>query len=244
MGIGAILGVLASTVSAFYFKYSKEEIENGIYGFNGTLVGIAVYFLFGFSLLSTLAIISGAIFSSIILNLMKKRVPVFTAPFVLATWVLIFGIKLFHLIPLADLSLVSINSLNLFSGLTTGFGQVMFQGNIITGLIFFIAILINSRRSALYALYGSILGLLFARALNLPLEMINIGLFGYNAVLCGIALGNEKYKPFILATLGILFSVLINLSLNKGGIISLTAPFVLAIWIVLFLQKKLFRVEG
>lgn len=38
----ALLGNFVGTVTAFFSGYSKEDIEDGLYGFNGTLVGIAV----------------------------------------------------------------------------------------------------------------------------------------------------------------------------------------------------------
>ncbi|NCA77090.1 MAG: hypothetical protein EOM90_12225 [Alphaproteobacteria bacterium] len=40
MGLGAIAGNIASTITAKVLKYSDEDIKNGLYGFNGTLVGI------------------------------------------------------------------------------------------------------------------------------------------------------------------------------------------------------------
>jgi urea transporter len=68
--------------------------------------------------------------------------------------------------------------------------------------------------------------------------MINIGLFGYNAVLCGIALGTKKWNGFMLATFAILLSVLLNHGLDKIGIITLTAPFVIATWVALLVESK------
>ena len=44
MGLGAIAGNFISTISAKFLKYSEEDIKNGLYGFNGTLVGIAIWF--------------------------------------------------------------------------------------------------------------------------------------------------------------------------------------------------------
>ncbi len=120
-----------------------------------------------------------------------------------------------------------------------GVGQVMFQNNALTGILFLLAILVNSRMAAIYALYGSLLGSLFALLLALPLTAINIGLFGYNAVLCGIALGSKKWCGFLFATFAIILSVLLNYGLDKVGIITLTAPFVIATWTALLVQSKL-----
>lgn len=237
LGIGAILGTIISTNSASILKYDKGDIDNGLYGFNGTLVGIAVWFFFPISIYTIIFLIIGSYLSTIIMNVMKKRISAFTAPFVISTWLVILIISLLNLAPAISSTLAESSSLNLFSALTKGVGQVMFQGSIITGLIFIIAILVNSRVSAGYAIYGSIIGAVFALVLALPLDMINIGLFGYNAVLCAIALGDDSWKGLIFVTVAVLLSVLLNYWIGNIGIITLTAPFVLATWISLLAKK-------
>ncbi|MFA5995560.1 MAG: urea transporter [Patescibacteria group bacterium] len=85
MGLGAIAGNIISTISAKFLKYSDEDIKNGLYGFNGTLVGIAIWFFFEVNIYTVIAIIIGAVLSTVIMQTMKKRMPAFTAPFVIAT---------------------------------------------------------------------------------------------------------------------------------------------------------------
>ena len=42
MGILAVCGNIISTLTAYFSGYKHNDIKNGLYGFNGTLVGIAV----------------------------------------------------------------------------------------------------------------------------------------------------------------------------------------------------------
>ena len=42
MGILAVCGNIISTLTAYFSGYKHDDIKNGLYGFNGTLVGIAV----------------------------------------------------------------------------------------------------------------------------------------------------------------------------------------------------------
>ena len=42
MGILALGGNIISTLTAYFSGYGRDDIKNGLYGFNGTLVGIAV----------------------------------------------------------------------------------------------------------------------------------------------------------------------------------------------------------
>ena len=237
-GIGALVGNIFSTFFAKILKYSKIDIENGLYGFNGTLVGIAIFYFFGFSFVSFLIITIGAFLSTIIMHFMHKKVPAFTAPFVFATWIMILFINYFHILPILSYSIIQTNSFNLITSIFNSFGQVMLQINIVTGILFLIGIFINSKISAFYAFYGALLGTLLAVFISPPTTMINIGFFGYNAVLCAIALKeNKNKKTFLFITIAIILSVLINFYLNNYGIITLTAPFVFATWIVLYLKK-------
>lgn len=243
MGIGAILGNVVSTFTSYLFKYSKDEIENGLYGFNGTLVGIAIYFYFGFNITATIFVILGSIVSTVIMHEVKKKVPALTAPFVISTWIVIFVVWLLNAIPLLNSSFANSNSLNLLQSVTTGFGQVMFQNSIITGLLFIIGILINSKRTILYAVYGAALSIFVASALLLNISMINIGIFSYNAILCSIALGNNQKKDYLFITIAVILSVIFTYLFGKSGVIALTAPFVLSTWIVLaikyFINRKI-----
>lgn len=238
LAFGAILGNIISTYGAKLFKYDKEDIENGLYGFNGTLVGIAILFFFKFNYISILAIILGSILSTLLMYYLKKKIPAYTSPFVISTWIIIY--ILLFLFP--DYFINSGNELaykiNIFESITKGFGEVMFQDNIITGLFFVFGILVNSRKYFYYALYGSILSIIIAYIFSLPLLAINLGLFGYNAILTSMAFTENK-KSLILVSTGIVLSILILLIFNKLGIMALTAPFVISTWIVLFLSKKI-----
>lgn len=237
LGFGAIVGNVISTISAKLLKYSNEDIKNGQFGFNGTLVGIAIWFFFDVNIFTFLAIVIGSAFSTLIMHPMKEKKLAFTAPFVISAWVVMLGITLLRLTPFLSAALPQQSSPNLFSAISMGIGQVMFQGNIVTGILFLLAILVNSRVAAIYAIYGSLLGGLFAMLLTLPLSAINLGLFGYNAVLCGIALGTKKWDGLILATFAIILSVFLNYGLDQIGIIPLTAPFVIATWAALLVKK-------
>jgi hypothetical protein len=72
---------------------------------------------------------------------------------------------------------------NLGHGLFRGVGEVRFEDNLLTGVIFLIAILVNSRLSALFAVLGSAVALLTALALGADGFTIYHGLYGFNAVL-------------------------------------------------------------
>jgi urea transporter len=63
-------------------------------------------------------------------------------------------------------------------------------------------------------------------------------LFGFNGVLCGIALSGKKWRSLILAIASIVISIFLIYGMMNLGIITLTSPFVLSTWLVLLLEKR------
>ena len=56
IGIGAVIGVLAGTFTALLLKYKRDDINQGLYGYNGALVGLATVYFFGFNMPSVIAL--------------------------------------------------------------------------------------------------------------------------------------------------------------------------------------------
>src|SRR3972149_4133735 len=59
IGIGAVIGLLAGTFTALLFKYKRDDINNGLYGYNGALVGLATVYFFGFNVSAIIALFFG-----------------------------------------------------------------------------------------------------------------------------------------------------------------------------------------
>jgi len=239
MFLAALLGVLSGTAAAYLLKYSKEDIAHGLYGFNAALVGVGLLFFFQSSITLILLIIAGSALSTVIMNFMHRRkMSPYTFPFILSTWLIIALVGANGILPQQPSSPLPL-SLDLLSALSMGASQVMFQASIITGIIFFAAIAANSRANFLYALLGSLAGMLIALALSFPLGLISIGTYGYNGVLCGAAFAGRKKHAPLLAVAAVAISVIILYGFQAASIPALTAPFVFATWMVLSLSKKI-----
>lgn len=240
MGIGSLIGLLSGTLFAIISKYEKEDISKGLYGFNGALVGLALTFFFNFDFKLAVLIIIFSIFSTYIMHFMHSRkLSPFTFPFVLSTWFAFFIINYFSLVEKNIYETITFSNLNIFSAISMSFGQVMFQMSIVTGIIFLIGILLNSRPAVFYGIMGSIVGVLMGILFSFSVDLINIGIFGFNAVLCGIAFSNEKKHAFVLVLISSIFSVFIMRGFLYFDLIALTAPFVFATWITMFLRNKI-----
>lgn len=238
MGLAALFGTIISTITALVLKYPKEDIENGLYGFNGTLTGIALLCFFEVDLLICIALIFAAVFSTLTMFYLKKITTPFTAPFVLVTWLFTYTLMYFFNYPLITSSESTLNDIHVLAASSNSFGQVMFQENVITGLFFLLAILVNNKLMAIYTAYAAILGSLMSWLMIGNIIEINAGLMGYNAILCAIALVGKKWSDFLWISIAIILSTLLNKGLMMLGLITLTAPFVLITWGILKLKSN------
>ena len=241
MGVLAVSGNIISTLTAYFSDYGCDDIKNGLYGFNGTLVGIAVGVFMELSIGSLLLMAVASCIPTWIARLFsfQRSLPGFTAPFILSVWMLLG----FCTWIMPDILLVSdavndtTQGINYFQVLSFGIGQVMFQGNIWTGLFFLIGILVNSRTATFYTVLGALLPIPLAILLGIDAETLNMGLMGYNGVLCAIALGDKSWEGLVWASCSILLSVVLQIIGMNLGITTLTAPFVVSVWMIMGIQK-------
>ena len=201
MGILAVCGNIISTLTAHFSGYKYDDIKNGLYGFNGTLVGIAVGVFLQLSVGSLIMLIIASALSTWIAYFFNQQrlIPGFTAPFILAVWGML-GVCSWLIPDLLSVSYTVIDTtqnINYFQAFCLGIGQVMFQGNtILSGLCFLIGILINSRKASLYTILGALLPIPLAILLEVDATDLNAGLMGYNGVLCAIALGGTSWRKW------------------------------------------------
>lgn len=126
-----------------------------------------------------------------------------------------------------------------------GIGQVIFQDNPLSGLLFFVAIGWGSYAArapeiAIGGLLALIVATLTALWLRVEVAALNAGLYGFNAYLVGIALPTFlAVSPllWVYVVLGGAVSVVATLAMTNlmktWGVSALTAPFVLIAWLLL-----------
>lgn len=249
MAFGALLGATLGTATARLAKFDPGETAAGIYGFNATLVGIATFFFFRPGFTSVTLLVLGCIAATFVTRLMRRFLPfpTYTTPFIVTTWVLYFlGLALGAPGVTPGEPAVAGSA---FRGVANGIGQVMFQANLVTALLFVVGIALSDWQHAAWVVAASAMAVLAAnyhvtpeqRALDpeslvrrFLAENITLGLYSYNATLVAVALFLWR-RSLIPALLGILLSVPITELVPKTGLPALTAPFVLATWVVLVL---------
>lgn len=256
LGCAALLGGVASTLTAVLLGAERSHISAGLFGFNGVLVGIALlYFLEPNSLTWGYVIIAAAcstIIMSALLNLLSTwNFPALTAPFVITTLLFILASARFgrlastDILPTAGLPTAAtvegvVTFSTLMEGLFNGVAQVFFQGSLITGIIFAIGLLVSSRLAFAAALFGSFIGMLVAWGMGADEVAIRAGAFGFNCVLTAIVFAELAMKntaSFIYATLAVVATAVVfaamSAALEPLGMPALTSPFVLVVWFFL-----------
>lgn len=241
MGLAAILATVVATLFARLLKYSSDAINQGLYGFNAALVGVGVLLLFKPTIWAWVLVVVGSIISTLLQHLFyTRKIGVFTLPFVLTTWLIYFLAKGF----MPSLLVVSSGAASVLPAdylyfSVRGFGQVIFQGHIVSGILFFVAVFIHNPVAALYGLVGATLSGLLALGVGMPVEGIGMGLFGYNAVLAAIVFAGTGLKDGLWGTVAVLLSLGIAVVMFKHNLLQLTFPFVAAAFVTLIIRDKI-----
>ncbi|WP_283135675.1 urea transporter [Rhizohabitans arisaemae] len=254
-GVFGLLGTAVATLTAWILGASRDRILGGLEGFNGTLIGVALVLYLGVHWITVLLVIVGAVMGSVLTSalhamLTPYRVPTFTAPFCAITTFIVIGAPTFGRVwrgrtlatpPSAARPGTALTFTDLWQGLLNGIGQVFFQNRWYVGLIFLIGLLFADRIVALAAVVSSAIGIAVAWILGAAAADIGAGLYGYNAVLIGIALCGTfvALTPLgvLFAAFGVIAATVLtafvgNLFAPVGGH-TLTWPFVLVTWIFL-----------
>ena len=253
---GAVLGLAASSFAGWIMGESQEDGVDGLWGFNGILVGCA----FPTFLAQTPLMWAGLVLCAMLTTWMRRgfnnvaarfKINSLTFPFVFLTWVFLLSARVLGGMPLADADAPSLVihmggeiewSLEAFVGYwLKGISQVFLINNAITGVIFLAGLAICSIWAAVYAAAASAVALAVALAFGADAADITAGLFGFSPVLTGIALGSTFYKvnwrTALWALVGVIATVFVQAGMDAfmapWGIPTLTGPFCVATWLFL-----------
>lgn len=264
---GALVGVLISTLTGYVMKLPDQNGAQGLWGFNGVLVGCAFPTFLGNTIWMWLGLVICSALSTWVRtgmdNLMAQfKVSSLTFPFVVSTYFFLLASRLFsgmppiHMgtpeLPLGIHDHLNLEFWTLIQVWLKGVSQIFLINSWITGIIFLIGLAVSNWRAAMWAAIASAISMFIAILWHGPGEDIAAGLYGFSAVLTGIALGstfcNNSWRSAVWAVIGIIVTVFIQAGMNAFfapmGLPTLTGPFCIATWIFLFPNYKYFRPEA
>ncbi|MEH6442673.1 MAG: urea transporter [Oceanospirillaceae bacterium] len=239
MLIAGFVGGLGGTLVGQCVMENKSY-QQGLAGFNGVLLGLAAAILIQPSALLWLSIFLGGAISAYCFNWgMKRNLQLLTTPYIcvmLLIWWLLPALAQ----PDGGYQLHWSNAY-FVSAIITGIGQMGFQGNLISGAFLLAGLYLGGGwRAMSWALTGSLCGTLLGFIAGIDQHTMAVGFAGYNGALIAVALtvgpGHRvtSWQPW----LGIVVAVLLTLlGLHLALIPVLTIPFVLAMWVVIALER-------
>ncbi|MDE3035625.1 MAG: urea transporter [Nitrospirota bacterium] len=231
-GTVCLLGTVIGTLTAMGFKADRGMLKDGLFGFNGALIALALvaftsrdfahgnwpnwhlwsYILISASFTSVLVPAFGALLG-------PHKVPGLTMPFVLSGWWFLGALLQFSTIDVSS-ALKPTSPADFtgprpdytwgtwFYGITNGIAEIFFQDDWVSGVIILVGIAINTGIGAGMALLGSALAVGVGVVYGAHDDAIRDGLFGYNAALTAVALGGlflrVNWPGFLYTVLGIL----------------------------------------
>lgn len=203
-GLFALIGTAVATLTAEVWGVDRTRIVAGLEGFNGALVGTAsAVFLgpgyYGIWLGAIGGSIASVVITAALVNLLGTwNIPTFTFPFCVTASVLTISAPEFERVWHGRPSLArlpepaaggaALGWSDIWHAFFANIAQIFFMPQWYVGALFLVGILVASRRAAVIASIGSVVGIASAWLLGSPADDVRRGLLGYNAVLVALAL--------------------------------------------------------
>lgn len=250
IGVGTMIGAGVGTFTAQALRFDAAEIGQGLYGFSPALVGAASAFFFGPTWPAlALGVIGAALAAWLQHFFIRRRVAAYTLPFILVAWgVYLLGTHVLGLPHAEAVPPLMKLPLDDFALPLNGVGQVIFEAAPVTGLLFMAGLATAGIVPVGAALLGALMGAMLAAVVGQAGTDITLGLFGYNSVLAAITLARQPARTEGMKSLWVALAAALAFALDLlmsgsglfaplGGV--LTLPFVLAVWAVDALRRRI-----
>lgn len=240
MALAAVMASTTGVLTARLLKFDPGDIFLGLYGFNAALFGVACLLFFKPVFITWLILIIGSVITTLMQHFfMLKKISVFTLPFVVVTWIFVFLIRTYWPEMQAEVVTTNFAPEESWYFVFRGYGQVIFQSGVISGILFFLGVFTSRPIAALYGLAGAVTGGCVGVYLQMDNQMISDGLLGFNAVLCAIAFSGEKFKDGLWVLIAVILSTIISIWMITYEYMQLTFPFVAAASVITYVKKLL-----
>jgi len=221
MGFCGLFSILISNVFAASLGFSKEAIQLGDYGFNSLLVGLGLGFYYSPNLELAILIVVGALVSFLFTVgisgiLYKYNLPFLSIPFLFALWALMLSSRNFTGLEISERGIYTLNELyargssqlvRVYEFFKQGhmpemvriylnsLGAILFQFNILSGILIAVGLVIYSRIAFLYSFISFAAAYYFYQLLGADITTLSYYYIGFNFILSGIALGGYFLVP-------------------------------------------------
>ena len=274
-GLFGLLSVITTNLAGFLLGFDKKIISKGVFGFNSLLVGLGLGIYFEPGLHMLLIIIMGAILTLLISVTLqgvigKYALPYLSIPFLLSIWIMTLATKDFTALGMSERGIYTFNDLYTIGGdplvrvyewwnelqlprslriYFISLGAILFQYNLLSGILLSIGLLLFSRISFTLSLIGFYTAFLFYDIIGANISELSYSYIGFNYILTSIAVWGffiiPSKRSYLWVVILIPIVAMITISLSKVfAVFSLpiySLPFNMVV--LLFLYALKFRMK-
>jgi urea transporter len=222
-GLAGLLAVMVTNITGHLIGLDKRNIGKGIYGFNSLLVGLSlgIYYSPG-PVLYILILLASVLTLFVSVNLHgiigKYGLPFLSLPFVFSAWIMTISAKNMSFLALSERGIFTMNELYTIGGkdlvqvynwwntieflkpVKTYFislGAILFQYNVLSGIIISLGLLYFSRIAFTLSLIGFVSAYFFYSFIGADISDINYSYIGFNYILTSVAVGGFFIIPSV-----------------------------------------------
>lgn len=277
-GISGLMAVIGTIAIAQWFGLNPAITRTGLYSYNALMLGLVMGIYFQFSLAFAAVLLLGTFVTLLLTLLMAVRgaahkIPFLSLPFILGVWVVLLSTRSLGAISLSERGIYEMNELWSYGGpmLVDFYNQIndwpvpfafdiylkslsaiIFQFNVVSGLIIAIGLVAYSRIAFSLSLIGFYSGYLFYYFVQGNITELQDSYVGFNFILTAFGLGSffvvpsaRSYLLVILTTplVGLLITAL-GMLLQVYQLPLYSLPFSLVVIGVVFLLNNRYESKG
>ncbi|HLN20605.1 MAG TPA: urea transporter [Bacteroidales bacterium] len=274
-GLAGIISVMAANITAVLIGLDRGTMKKGIFGYNSLLVGLSLGIFYSPGIVLFVLILLASIltlFISVSLQgvIGKYNLPFLSIPFVLGAWIMTLATRNMTFLAISERGIFTINELYTVGGdefvrlydwwnniamikplkvYFISLGAIIFQYNVLSGIIISAGLLYFSRISFSLSLAGFFAAYSFYRFVGADITEVSYSYIGFNYILTSIAIGGffiiPSLRSYIWSLLLVPIVALLSLSLyslfSSAALPVYALPFSLIVLLFLYVLK--FRIK-
>lgn len=239
MAVFYVLSVLIATTVARLLNADRVLAGLGLFGFNSGLMGLAMGSFYQPNVALWVWVVVLAAVAAVVAVAMSKWLPIpfLAAPFILTFWVMWFIADARPELVKLDLGPWPSENVRWGTAVIDALGSTLFAPAVITGLLFFVGVLISNWRHAIIALLAALIAVSLAAHIGVAGGAINTGFVGFNAVLAALGAAAVLQGDLRAAILAALLATWFFSYINRNAPMpALASGFVIAVWATMLLD--------
>lgn len=239
MAVFYVISVLIATVVARLLNADRTLRDLGLFGFNSGLMGLAMGSFYEPNTALWVWVVVLAVVAALVSIAMGKWLPIpfLAAPFILTFWTMWFIADARPELVKLDLGPWPVENVRWGIAVVDALGSTLFAPAIITGVLFFVGVLVSNWRHAIIALLAALIAVSIAAHVGISGGEVNTGFVGFNAVLAALGVAAVLQGDLRLAVLAAMLATWFFSYINRNAPVpALASGFVVAVWTTMFLD--------